>query len=177
MASEHSERQPAIARQLDLARKTNTEDAWWAVLLYFEGNGPEKHFARQELIPRLFQQQRITEAERLCDEVLKDNNAPDEAKVTAWAGRALSLALQGRLAGFVARAGGPLTPGLRLFPPGDDATEIGSLTSAGWSFALERPVALGYLKRGSPMGELLARDAGDSGPGRHVFAQELPLIS
>ena len=78
-----------------------------------------------------------------------------------------------RLAGFIADE--ELAPGLRLFAPGD-AAEIGVLTSAAWSFALEKPAALGYLKRGSPMGELIARAAGDSGPGRIVRAQELPLF-
>ena len=93
------ERQPTIARQLDLARNAGTDDdAWWAVLLFFEGNDPEKHLARQELIPRLFQQQRLAEAERLCGEVLEANNAPESAVVTAWAGRALNLTLQGRIA-------------------------------------------------------------------------------
>ena len=82
-----------------------------------------------------------------------------------------------RLVGFSASGRDPLRPGMRLFAPGDDAAEIGTLTSAAWSFALEKPVALGYLKRGSPTGELLVRGAGDPGPGRTVFAQELPLIS
>ena len=82
-----------------------------------------------------------------------------------------------RLVGFVAAENEPLKPGLRLFAPDNDAAEIGTLTSAAWSFALEKPVALGYLKRGSPMGELPAREAGDTGPARTVFAQELPLIS
>ena len=79
-----------------------------------------------------------------------------------------------RLVGFVADE--KLAPGLRLFAPGGDAAEIGVLTSAAWSFALEKFAALGYLKRGSPMGELLAREAGESGPGRIVRAQELPLF-
>lgn len=92
------ERQPTIARQLDLARKAETDDAWWAVLLYFEGDAPEKHLARQELIPRLFHQQRFAEAERLCGEVLSANNAPESAVATAWAGRALHLTLLGRIA-------------------------------------------------------------------------------
>ena len=92
------ERQQTIAQQLELARKTGTDDAWWAVLLYFDGNDPEKHLARQELIPRLFQQQRFAEAERLCDEVINRKNAPKTAELTAWAGRALNLTLQGRIA-------------------------------------------------------------------------------
>lgn len=94
----HVERQPTIARQLELARQSGTDDAWWAVLLYFEGNDPEKHLARQELIPQLFHQQRFDVAERLCREVLDANNAPESAIVTAWAGRALHLTLQGRIA-------------------------------------------------------------------------------
>lgn len=92
------ERQPTIAGQLNLARKIDTDDAWWAVLLYFEANEPEKHLARQELIPRLFQQQRLAEAVRLCDEVINADNAPKTAELTAWAGRALNLTLQGRIA-------------------------------------------------------------------------------
>ena len=80
-----------------------------------------------------------------------------------------------RLTGFTADEA--LKPGLRLFAPGGDAAEIGVLTSAAWRFALEKSAALGYLKRGSPMGELLARAAGTSGAGRIVRAQELPLFS
>ena len=82
-----------------------------------------------------------------------------------------------RLVGFVARDTEALQPGMRLFAPGDDAAEIGTLTSAAWSFALERPIALGYLKRSAQLGELLAREAGETGPGRIVRAQDLPLIS
>jgi tRNA-modifying protein YgfZ len=82
-----------------------------------------------------------------------------------------------RLVGFVARETEALQPGMRLFASGDDTVEIGALTSAAWSFALERPIALGYLKRGAQMGELLAREAGEAGPGRIVRAQDLPLTS
>ncbi len=81
------------------------------------------------------------------------------------------------LVGFVAREPEALRAGTRIFAPGEGAVEIGALTSAAWSFALEKPVALGYLKRGSPMGELLAREVGETGPGRIVIAQDLPLIS
>ena len=82
-----------------------------------------------------------------------------------------------RLVGFTASEEPALVAGMHLFPPGGDAAEIGVLTSAAWSFALEKPAALGYLKRGSPMGELLARADGEPGPGRIVRAQELPLFS
>ena len=82
-----------------------------------------------------------------------------------------------RLAGFLALDEAPLAPAMHLLPPDTDAAEIGVLTSAAWSFTLEKHVALGYLKRGSPMGELRARADGETGPGRIVRAQELPLTS
>lgn len=94
----HVDREPTAVRQLEFARGTNTDDSYWAVLLYFPGIEPENHFARQALIPRLIQQQRFAEAERLCSEVLAAGNAPDSAKATAWAGRALNLAMTGRRA-------------------------------------------------------------------------------
>ena len=81
------------------------------------------------------------------------------------------------LTGLVAATAEPLAAGLRLFDPDKPAREIGQLTSAAWSFALDRPVALGYLKRGSPTGELLARAADESGAGRVVRTQDLPLVS
>ncbi|GDY09948.1 serine/threonine protein kinase [Planctomycetia bacterium] len=94
----HVEREPTLVRQFQLARNTNTDDAWWAVLQYFPGSEPETDIARQELITRLIQQQRFAEAERLCSEVLAAKSAPESAIATAWAGRALNLALTGHLA-------------------------------------------------------------------------------
>ena len=91
----HVQHEPTAAQQMEVAHRINTDDAWWAVLLYFPGTEPEGHRARQELIPRLFQQQRFAEADRLCSEVLDAGNAPEAATVTAWAGRALRLALTG----------------------------------------------------------------------------------
>jgi hypothetical protein len=90
----HVARESTAAKQLELARRENTDDAWWGLLLYFPG-APENHVARQELIPRLFQQQRFAEAEELCLDILAAKNAPQSAKATAWAGRALNLALTG----------------------------------------------------------------------------------
>jgi folate-binding protein YgfZ len=81
------------------------------------------------------------------------------------------------LTGFVATTAEPLAAGWRLFDPDNAAREIGQLTSTAWSFALDRPVALGYLKRGSPTGELLARAADESGAGRVVHSRDLPLVS
>ena len=94
----HAEREPTLVRQFQLAGRTNTDDAWWAVLQYFPGSEPETDIARQELITRLLQQQRFAEAERLCSEVLAAKSAPESAIATAWAGRALNLALTGHLA-------------------------------------------------------------------------------
>lgn len=94
----HVEREPTLVRQLELARSTNTDDAWWAVLLYFPGSEPENYIASQELITRLIQQQRFAEAKRLCEEVLAAKSAPESAVATAWAGQALNLALTGHLA-------------------------------------------------------------------------------
>jgi folate-binding protein YgfZ len=81
------------------------------------------------------------------------------------------------LTGFVAATAGSLATGLRLFHPDDTTREIGELTSTAWSFALDRPIALGYLKRGSPTGELLARAPDESGAGRFVLPRDLPLVS
>jgi folate-binding protein YgfZ len=68
-----------------------------------------------------------------------------------------------QLTGFVSAAGEPLTAGASLFSAGDEARAVGVLTSSTYSFALEKPIALGYLRRGSPTGELLARPAEASG--------------
>jgi serine/threonine-protein kinase len=91
-----TERQPTITQQLESARRENTEDAWWAVLLLWEEESSEKHLARQELIPRLLQQQRFAEAERLSREILADPEAPKSAKATAWAAQALGLVIRGQ---------------------------------------------------------------------------------
>jgi len=81
------------------------------------------------------------------------------------------------LTGFVAATTEPLSADLRLFDPANLTREVGQLTSATWSFALDSPVALGYLKRGSPTGELLARAAEEIGTGRVVCPRDLPLVS
>jgi folate-binding protein YgfZ len=82
-----------------------------------------------------------------------------------------------QLSGFVAEDREPLQAGWRLYAAGDETREVGVLTSAAWSFALDTPVALGYLKRGSPEGGLLARAADGPSAGRPVRASDLPLVS
>jgi folate-binding protein YgfZ len=84
-----------------------------------------------------------------------------------------------RLVGFVA-----INPNHQLRAPmtvkADAASApAGQITSAAWSFAMDRSIALGYLKRGVPTTGLIAHDnehgAIDSGIG--VTVQELPFVS
>ncbi len=82
-----------------------------------------------------------------------------------------------QLLGFVPNDDVPLAPGLQLFAPGDDVKPLGHLTSAAWSFALSKPVALGYLRRGSPTDALLARPPHGGGPAIPVTARELPFVT
>jgi glycine cleavage system aminomethyltransferase T len=65
---------------------------------------------------------------------------------------------------------------MRLFAPEAPERQIGTLTSAVWSFALAKPIALGYLKRGSPTGELIALPPHADTPVVRVTARELPFI-
>ena len=52
-----------------------------------------------------------------------------------------------------------LCAGMRIFSASSPQNPIGTITSATWSFALEKPVALGYLKRGAATDGLLARSS------------------
>jgi glycine cleavage system aminomethyltransferase T len=81
-----------------------------------------------------------------------------------------------RLTCFRAEGDTPLVAGMRLFASAGDTAPHGQITSAAYSFALEKPIALGYLKRGSPTGALLARPEGANGPQVVVTAQELPFV-
>lgn len=82
------------------------------------------------------------------------------------------------LRGFISPDGAPLSPGMRLHTPGDPGREVGWLTSAARSFVLEKPVALGYLKRGTTAGILDARPPGEAGAQKAVPVEvkELPII-
>ena len=60
------------------------------------------------------------------------------------------------LRGFVPTDGTPLCAGARVFSPHEPARELGRLTSAAFSFALDRPIALGYLRKDADGGNLLA---------------------
>ena len=82
------------------------------------------------------------------------------------------------LRGFISLDGKPPAAGMRLFAPGDSGREAGWLTSAAYSFALEKDVALGYLKRGTTAGILDARPPGEAGSQKAVPVEmkELPII-
>jgi folate-binding protein YgfZ len=79
-----------------------------------------------------------------------------------------------QLTGFVSEDGGLLAPGMALFPADSDQ-QAGSITSAAYSFALEKPIALGYLKRGSSSAFLIARPADSTGPVVRVLVRTLPF--
>jgi folate-binding protein YgfZ len=79
------------------------------------------------------------------------------------------------LSGFIALGESPLQPGAQLFPPDSDERPVGTLTSAAFSFTLEKPIALGYLKRGAAFPELIARNA-DTTETR-VAPHTLPFVS
>jgi folate-binding protein YgfZ len=55
------------------------------------------------------------------------------------------------------------------------AQSVGQITSASWSFALERHVGLGYLKRAAPTSGLTAHD-GATGASIGVTVHELPFV-
>jgi len=82
------------------------------------------------------------------------------------------------LRGFISATGTPLQPGMQLTLPGDPARKVGWLTSAAYSFALEKPVALGYLKRGTVADTLNATPADDAAGANTctVLTKELPFI-
>jgi folate-binding protein YgfZ len=81
-----------------------------------------------------------------------------------------------RLAGFVSTTGARLDSESSIVPAASpDGEPCGVLTSAGWSFALEKPVALGYLRRSAPPGEYLARPAAPKAEPVPVVVCDLPF--
>jgi tRNA-modifying protein YgfZ len=62
-----------------------------------------------------------------------------------------------RLVGFVSPGGAPIPDGGDVFSPAGEL--CGTITSSAWSFALERPVALGYLRRSATGSDYLVRPA------------------
>jgi glycine cleavage system aminomethyltransferase T len=62
-----------------------------------------------------------------------------------------------QLIGFTAER--PIPERAEVFATSAAEQSCGTITSAGWSFALERPIALGYLRRSAPASDLFARSA------------------
>jgi len=79
-----------------------------------------------------------------------------------------------KLTGF--RAEQPIPTGTEVFVAAAPEQSCGKITSSGWSFALERPIALGYLRRSAPSGELFARAAEPGAEPVPIIACDLPFI-
>jgi len=81
-----------------------------------------------------------------------------------------------RLVGFVCTEGTAPGAGAQIVPSSSpEAEPCGSITSAGWSFALEKPVALGYLRRSAPAGDFLARTSDPGAQPVPITVCELPF--
>ena len=81
-----------------------------------------------------------------------------------------------QLTGFVSADGSPLPVGASIFAPGEERA-VGTITSAAFSFALEKSIALGYLRRGSPTAGLCARPAAATGAESRLAVHPLPFVS
>jgi folate-binding protein YgfZ len=80
------------------------------------------------------------------------------------------------LTGFVATTDASPARGAHIFAAGETAGRpLGTITSAAWSFALEKPIALGYLRRGSATRDLIARPEDSAGPDAPIAAHPLPF--
>jgi tRNA-modifying protein YgfZ len=79
------------------------------------------------------------------------------------------------LRGFVSEKGSTLRAPARVVSAADPAKDAGQLTSVAFSFALDRFIALGYLRRGAPETDLLAI-SGESEPGVPISLHPLPFV-
>ena len=79
------------------------------------------------------------------------------------------------LRGFVSAVGIPLAAGARIFSSADPARDLGRLTSAAFSFALDRHIALGYLRRDAVGVEFLAATPEASDAPVRITVHPLPF--
>ena len=79
-----------------------------------------------------------------------------------------------KLTGF--RAEQVIPAGAEIFAATAPEQTCGKISSSGWSFALETPIALGYLRRSAPSGELFARAAEPGAEPVPIIACDLPFI-
>lgn len=82
-----------------------------------------------------------------------------------------------RLVGFASLNGLALTPGSTIAPVENEEAVCGEITSATWSFALEKPIALGYLRRSAPTGEFVAKPPDPAAEPVPVTVCDLPFTS
>ncbi len=80
------------------------------------------------------------------------------------------------LRGFVSADGVPLAAGARIFSAADPARDLGRITSAAFSFALDRHIALGYLRRDAAGVEFLAAAPDAPDAPAHIALHPLPFI-
>ena len=80
-----------------------------------------------------------------------------------------------QLTGFVSLEGASPTAGDAIFSPPDERP-AGVITSVAYSFALEKPIALGYLRRGSPTGGRYACAAQPKSADVRIAACSLPFV-
>jgi folate-binding protein YgfZ len=80
------------------------------------------------------------------------------------------------LHGFVSSDNAPLARGARIFTADAPDKELGRLTSTAFSFALDRHIALGYLRRDTPHESLLAASAEAPDAPVPVAIHTLPFI-
>ena len=80
------------------------------------------------------------------------------------------------LHGFVTRDAAPLAHGARIFTADAPDKELGRLTSTAFSFALDRHIAIGYLRRDTPHDSLLAASVEAPDAPVPVAIHSLPFI-
>ena len=80
------------------------------------------------------------------------------------------------LHGFVSHDHAPLARGARIFTADAPDKELGRLTSTAFSFALDRPIALGYLRRSTSHDSLLAASEEAPDAPVRVTIHPLPFI-
>ena len=76
-----------------------------------------------------------------------------------------------RLVGLIVGGGDPPTVGTAIHAA---SHEVGAITSAAWSPALERPIALGYVHRDAAEAGTLVRLGSAEGP--EATVSQLPLV-
>ena len=80
------------------------------------------------------------------------------------------------LRGFVSVDGAPIRAGARIFSAAEPGRNLGKLTSVAFSFTLDRPIALGYLRRDAAGAEFLAAAAESPESPAPIAVHPLPFI-